>query len=320
MANVENYAWFIYILTFLLTFSIFFIVILIVIKCVQTCIQTRIFCFKKRRPRHGEDDNGNNNNNNNGQAVGGASVPGRRRRRRRRRTNIQECFSGIYPTLSSDSDMESDIGEYQIGATPRPAPEHQQASPIVVVQQSHVQPQPHAAAAGLFSNLFNATGSSGGYDNAAFSGEFDEHKTTKTVRSAIINRKYDDMTRYFNKRKQTSKSFYDTKAATAAGAVDQPVINSVCNQVKYQNPYCYSFNLNQLNGGLNGAAAASSSLSTHRPVSVPVDAANLYMHDVVLAQTTAAPYVNLDEDLSIKVDESDEVPPTYEQVINESNF
>jgi hypothetical protein len=60
--ELQNYTWFIYVLTLLLLMAIMLIFVLIGFKCLQTCAYTSVMCFKKRRRRRRIARNANRQN------------------------------------------------------------------------------------------------------------------------------------------------------------------------------------------------------------------------------------------------------------------
>ena len=251
--DMENYAWFIYILTFLLTFAIIFIAFLIVLKCIQTCTEMRILCCKKLR--------------------------------RRRRANVhnpterslsESCSASFNSSSSSFSDDFSDNN--------RVNGDH---SSIIIER---------------------------GHENSCFDQIYDESQqiqsSKKLKKKSVINRKYDDTRRY----EKTNHN-------------DLLKIKSISNKdIDFQ-----SYNLDDLFNRIS-----TYDISHFKTGQLPINSAiidlsnlnyeinnghlnNEESEDAVSFSSRKLCNNNLNDRLSPKLDMENEIPPSYDQIVNKES-
>jgi hypothetical protein len=277
---LESYAWFIYILTFLLTFAIICIAFLIIYKCIQTCKEMRILCCKKmrRRRRHRREANANGENT-----------------RNERRLSLSSTSSF---TSSDSSDMEStsscseDSSVYQLADTHTITGDH---SSILLERGVAVGGE--------------------GFVNDGYNANPNEIRFSKKLKKNVINRKYDDASRYEKKMSERN-----------VNAISSKHIDSQSYQINHLlNRITSNRNLNKTGQTSSMTCQLAVNTLLETALNLPqVSGHSKLDGDVSFLSHPTMFDINVDDDdeereeeeASFKFEIDNEIPPPYEQIVN----
>jgi hypothetical protein len=309
----------VYVLTFLLTLAICFITILIIIKCFEIFNKQRrrrrhwclFFCClrsKSRQHRHHRDRNNINTNsdtNNNTRINNGLSLSC---------TSISSMSSSYSSDSSSDSSSSS---------------------------SSSLPPSPTPSSSYRSCNLNPTTTNS--YDNFAFKNEIDNNKRKKV----IINRKYDDTSRHINKTVEpkiisipdTSTVIVNQQINSISSLIESKATTTtmpvVLESLGLINKNYSSSNFNNNNAVQLEVANLERRATFHHETlsSINNDFNKHFLHNSnslnsrMKPRTITATLNDNNSDncsqildqcnfINIDLDESNEIPPDYDQVVN----
>jgi hypothetical protein len=317
-------AWFIYTLTFLLTLAVFFILLLILIKCIQLCVEMKRMLWKKFKRRQRR----------------------RRRRARRRRERVQQATGNSPATRNSScedssSSYSSSTSYSSSSASSYSSPSSSSSSSEDEALTSH---PPH----------FQVNSSSSCYENMAFQPDLVTKNECSKKNRNLINRKYDCKSRFVSKcpssvkepneicdentiqtissqvEKQIGKNLscaHGIQIDSSLSAFDLNQIVILSNEMSVQNafpsPPPFNSIIPHTTGGILFSSSAHSCTIHHFPQLTYLSAASPGQINKNFDISTGSPLLlnkKCAEDLqSVKISlEDDEIPPSYDQVIKES--